>query len=123
MSYVYFFIAVVESDFNAASCSLNESIDLADNSNDDNDNHNKCCQTENIVLAEKCCQTDLDMAELGRQQTYMQHITDEVSRTKEQLLSTQLTEDSFRDHDDKPKFYTGILSFSLLMHVLNLIAH
>ena len=109
------------SDFNAASCSLDESIDLADNSNDDN-NHNKCCQTENIVLAEKCCQTDLDMAQLDRQQTYMQHITDELSITKGQLLSTQLTEDSFRDNDDKTKFYTGIPSFSLLMHVLNLIA-
>ena len=109
------------SDFNAASCSLDESIDLADNSNDDN-NHNKCCQTENIVLAEKCCQTDLDMAQLDRQQTYMQHITDELSSTKGQLLSTQLTEDSFRDNDDKTKFYTGIPSFSLLMHVLNLIA-
>ena len=109
------------SDFNAASCSLDESIDLADNSNDDN-KHNKCCQTENIVLAEKCCQTDLDMAQLDRQQTYMQHITDELSSTKGQLLSTQLTEDSFRDNDDKTKFYTGIPSFSLLMHVLNLIA-
>ena len=104
------------SDFNAASCSLDESIDLADN------NHNKCCQTENIILAEKCCQTDLDMAQLDRQQTYMQHITDELSSTKGQLLSTQLTEDSFRDNDDKTKFYTGIPSFSLLMHVLNLIA-
>ena len=109
------------SDFNAASCSLDESIDLADNSNDDN-NHNKCCQTENIVLAEKCCQTDLDMAQLDRQQTYMQHITDELSSTKGQLLSTQLTEDSFRDNDDKTKFYTGFPSFSLLMHVINLIA-
>ena len=113
---------MVVSDFNAASCSLNESIDLSDNINDDIDNHNKCCQTENIVLAEKCCQTDLDMAQLGRQQTYMQHITDELSSTKEQLLSTQLTEDSFRDHDDKTKCYTGIPSFSLLMHILNLIA-
>lgn len=113
---------MVVSDFNAASCSLNESIDLSDTSNDDIDNHNKCCHTGNIVLPEKCCQTDLDMAQLGRQQTYMQHITDELSSTKEQLLSTQLTEDSFRDHDDKAKFYTGIPSFSLLMHVLNLIA-
>ena len=97
------------SDFNAASCSLDESIDLADN------NHNKCCQTENIVLAEKCCQTqsDLDLAQLDRQQTYVQHITDELSSTKGQLLSTQLTEDSFRDNDDKTKFYTGIPSFSL----------
>ena len=113
---------MVVSDFNAASCSLNESIDLSDTSNDDIDNQNKCCQSENIVSPEKCCQTDLDMAQLGRQQTYMQHITDELSSTKEQLLSTQLTEDSFRDHDDKTKFYTGIPSFSLLMHVLNLIA-
>ena len=110
------------SDFSAASCSLDESINLADNSNDDNDHHNKCCQTENIVLAEEYCQTELDMAQLDRQQIYMQDITDELSSTKGQLLSVQLTEDSFRDNDDKTKFYTGIPKFSLLMHVLNLIA-
>lgn len=112
-----FFIAVSVSDFSAASCSLDESINLADNSNDDNDDHNKCCQTENIVLAEEYCQTELD-----RQQIYMQDITDELSSTKGQLLSVHLTEDSFRDNDDKTKFYTGIPKFSLLMHVLNLIA-
>ena len=64
------------SDFTAASCSIHESINLADNSNDDDDNHNKCCQTENSVLAEKCCQPDLDMAQLDIQQIYIQHITD-----------------------------------------------
>ena len=112
-----FFIAVSVSDFSAASCSLDESINLADNSNDDNDDHNKCCQTENIVLAEEYCQTELD-----RQQIYMQDITDELSSTKGQLLSVQLTEDSFRDNDDKTKFFTGIPKFSLLLHVLNLIA-
>ena len=78
--------------------------------------------TENIVLAEEYCQTELDMAQLDRQQIYMQDITDELSSTKGQLLSVQLTEDSFRDNDDKTKFYTGIPKFSLLMHVLNLIA-
>ena len=112
-----FFIAVSVSDFSAASCSLDESINIADNSNDDNDDHNKCCQTENIVLAEEYCQTELD-----RQQIYMQDITDELSSTKGQLLSVHLTEDSFRDNDDKTKFYTGIPKFSLLLHVLNLIA-
>ena len=117
-----FFIAVSVSNFTEASCSLDESINLADNSNDDNDDHNKCCQTENVVLAEEYCQTDLDMAQLDRQQIYMQDITDELSGTKGQLLSVQLTEDSFRDNDDKTKFYTGIPKFSLLMHVLNLIA-
>ena len=117
-----FFIAVSVSNFTEASCSLDESINLADNSNDDNDNHHKCCQTENVVLAEEYCQTDLDMAQLDRQQIYMQDITDELSSTKGQLLSVQLTEDGFRDNDDKTKFYTGIPKFSLLMHVLNLIA-
>ena len=116
-----FFIVVSVSDFSAASCSLDESINLAVKSNDDNDDHNKCCQTENIVLAEEYCQTELDMAQLDRQQIYMQDFTDELSSTKGQLLSVQLTEDSFRD-DDKTKFYTGIPKFSLLMHVLNLIA-
>ena len=116
-----FLIALSVSNFTATSCSLEESINLADNSNDDNDNHNKCCQTENIVLVEEYCQTDLDMAQLDRQQIYMQDITDELSSTKGQLLSVQLTEDSFRD-DDKTKFYTGIPKFSLLIHVLNLIA-
>ena len=105
------------SDFSAASCSLDESINLADNSNGDNDDHNKCCQTENIVLAEEYCQTQLD-----RQQIYMQDISDELSSIKGQLLPVQLTEDSFRDNDDKTKIYTGIPEFSLLMHVLNLIA-
>ena len=110
------------SDFSAASCSLDESINLADNSNDDNDHHNKCCQTENIVLAEEYCQTELDMAQLDRQQIYMQDITDDLNSTTGQLLSVQLTEDSFRYNDDKTKFYNGIPKFSLLMHVLNLIA-
>ena len=97
-------------------------MSLADNRNNDNGKQNKCCQTENSVLAEKCCQTDLDIAQLDRQQIYMQHINDDLSSTKGQLLSTQLTEDSFRDHDDKTKFCTGIPSFSLLMHVLNRVA-
>ena len=74
---------MVVSDFNAASYSLDESINLAEN-----DNHTKCSQTERSVLAEKCCQTDLDMAQLDRQQIYMQHITDELSNTKGQPLST-----------------------------------
>ena len=77
-----FFIAVSVSNFTEASCSLDESINLADNSNDDNDDHNKCCQTGNIVLAEEYCQTELDMAQLDRQQLYMQDITDELSSTK-----------------------------------------
>lgn len=129
------------SDFNAASCSLYESINLFDNSNDDNsyddnfnddhsnddnsnhdnDNHIKRCQTENRVLAESCFQTDLDIAQLDRGQIDMQHITDELNNTKGQLLSTQLAEHCFGD-DDKTKFYTGIPSFSLLMNGLNLIA-
>lgn len=110
------------SDFNAASCSLDESINLFDNSNDDNDNHIKRCQNENRVLAESCFQTDLDIAQLDRGQIDMQHITDDLNNTKGQLLSTQLTEDFFGDDDDKTKFYTGISSFSLLMNGLNLIA-
>ena len=69
--------------------------------------------TENIILAEEYCQTELDMAQLDRQQIYMQDITDELSSATGQLLSVQLTEDSFRDNDDKTKFYTGIPKFSL----------
>lgn len=120
------------SDFNAASCSLDESINLFDNSNDDNsyddnfnddhsnddnsnhdnDNHNKRCQAKNRVLAESCFQTDLDIAQLDRGQIDMQHITNELNNTKGQLLSTQLAEDCFGD-DDKTKFHTGIPLFSL----------
>lgn len=107
------------SDFNAASCSQDESINLFDNSDDDNsnddnsyddhsnddnsnqdnDDHIKRCQTENRVLAESCFQTDLDIAQLDRGQTDMQHITDDLNNTKGQLLSTQLTEDCFGDDD------------------------
>ena len=69
-----------------------------------------------------CCQTELDMVQLDRQQNYMQDIIAELSNTKAQLLAVLLTKDSFRDNDEKAKFYTGIPTFSLLIHVFNLIA-
>ena len=51
------------------------------------------------------------MSQLDREKKYMQYICDELSNTKAQLLFVQLTEEGFRDNDDKTKFYTGIPSF------------
>ncbi|XP_022793761.1 uncharacterized protein LOC111332642 isoform X1 [Stylophora pistillata] len=112
-------------DGTSGSCPIDDAINLADNSDcndNDNDKHDQFCQTEGKVLSEGCYQTDLDMAQLDRQQIYLQHITDELSSTKVQLLSLQLTMESFTNSDEKTKFYTGVPTFSLLMHVFNIIA-
>ncbi|XP_068680166.1 uncharacterized protein [Montipora foliosa] len=105
----------------SASASASDT-NLADVNDYDHDDNNKYCQTEELLTAEGYCQTELDMPQLDREKKYMQYICDELSNTKAQLLSVQLTEEGFRDNDDKTKFYTGIPKFCLLMHVFNLIA-
>ena len=117
----FFFFSVSTSIFSAASASASDT-NLADVNDYDHDDNNKYCQTEELLTAEGYCQTELDMPQLDREKKYMQYICDELSNTKAQLLSVQLTEEGFRDNDDTTKFYTGIPKFCLLMHVFNLIA-
>ena len=96
-------------DGTSGSCPIDDAIHLADNgdgndNDNDNDKHDQFCQTEEKVLSEGCYQTDPDMAQLDRQQIYLQHITDELSSTEGQLLSLQLTMESFTNNDEKTSF-------------------
>ena len=52
----------------------------------------------------------------------MQNCTLQLNQLKLQLLNVQISEQAFRENDDKTKFYTGIANFVLLTHVFNLVA-
>lgn len=79
-------------DGTLGSCPIDDAINLADNSDcNDNDKHDQFCQNEKKVLSEGCYQTDLDMAQLDRQQIYLQHITDELSSTKDLAFRSNIS--------------------------------
>ena len=80
------------------------------------------CQVESVNTASKLSQTGLTVADIGRNTLYSQHLTEELSNMKSQLLASQLTEDSFSGNDAKTKFYTGMPNFLMLKQVFNLIA-
>ena len=59
---------------------------------------------------------------IEKEAQFMQNYTLELNQLKLQLLNVQISEQTFRENDDKTKFYTGIVNFVLLTHVFNLVA-
>ena len=67
-------------------------------------------------------QTTLSMEDIEKEAQFMQSCTLKLNQLKLQLLNVQISEQTFRENDDKTKFYTGIANFVLLTHVFNLVA-
>ena len=62
------------------------------------------------------------MEDMEKEAQFMQNCTLELNQLKLQLLNVQISEQAFRENNDKTKFYTGIANFVLLTHVFNLVA-
>lgn len=63
------------------------------------------------------CQTELT----GENMKDLEDVTSLLAVTKKQLHSMQFNEDAFLNDNVKTRFYTGLPSFTILMHVLNLL--
>ena len=86
----------------------------------DTDNEKGCHATVTTCDAES--QTTLTMEDMEKEARFMQNCTLELNQFKVQLLNVQISEQAFRENNDKTKFYTGISNFALLTHVFNLVA-
>ena len=69
-----------------------------------------------------CCQTDLNMDTMKRQENYMQVVTEELMLAKSQLLASKFSKESFENNNELTKFYTGVPTFQMLNHVFDLVA-
>ena len=62
------------------------------------------------------------MEDMEKEAQFMQNCTLEFNQLKLQLFNVQISEQAFRENDDKTKFHTGIANFVLWTHVFNLVA-
>ena len=66
------------------------------------------------------CQTDLTAFSLMEMEECINNMTLELSDLKQKLMETDLKEESFRNSDEKTKFYTGVPNFLILQQILDI---
>ena len=86
----------------------------------DTDNDKGC--HSNVTTSDAECQTTLTTEDMEKEAYFMRNCITELNQLKMELLNVQISEQAFRENDDKTKFYTGIANFVLLTHVFNLVA-
>ena len=76
----------------------------------DTGNDNGC--HSNVATSDAECQTTLTMEDMEKETCFMRNrCTTELNQLKLPLLNVQISEQAFRENDDKTKFYTGIANF------------
>lgn len=85
------------------------------------DPQTKGCQTDNCLVVDRSCQTDMTLADFDSQHGYIQSITTELHDWKKTASQLQISQNGFKDNDQKTKFYSGLPSYLLLIHVFNLL--
>ena len=68
-----------------------------------------------VAVIESANQTDLSLTDLSRQEEQICQLQAEISQQKDEINSLKLSEESFRNEDDKVKYYTGLPSFAVLL--------
>ena len=65
------------------------------------------------------CQTDLDMETICQLESELKSRNAELHNLREKILKASLTEDSFRNDDEKVLFYTGLPNFLVMITLFN----
>jgi hypothetical protein len=73
-----------------------------------------------IKCVEAECQTDLTGHQIMEMHQCINTMTCELTELKKKIMETDLTEDSFKDNDEKTAFYTGLPKFLVFLQVLKL---
>ncbi|XP_054720568.1 uncharacterized protein LOC129230193 [Uloborus diversus] len=68
-------------------------------------------------------QTDVSMKDLDLQQQVFRDMQLELSKVKDNLKKITLNEDSFKDNDDKVKYFTGLPTYALLLIIFDVVQH
>ena len=66
------------------------------------------------------CQTDLTMIQIYEMEQCISNMTCELSQLKKDVIEANLSEESFKENEEKIKFYTGIPNFIILQQILTL---
>lgn len=69
---------------------------------------------------EKACQTELSMHQICDMEVCIQNMTSELADLKQDLVQVELYEASFKENEEKTRFYTGLPSFFIVMKVFEL---
>ena len=68
------------------------------------------------------CQTDLTCEDIGMMQDEINRLTSENVSLKKRIAEHEISQETFKDDDDKVKFYTGLPSFAFLMLYFGLLS-
>ncbi|KAJ4924776.1 hypothetical protein JOQ06_003727 [Pogonophryne albipinna] len=66
------------------------------------------------------CQTDLTMEDIERMEDVLRQNTTELGDLRTKALDTKFNQESFENHEEKTKFYTGLPNFLVLLQVFQL---
>ncbi|XP_055004626.1 uncharacterized protein LOC129407470 isoform X2 [Boleophthalmus pectinirostris] len=66
------------------------------------------------------CQTNLIMDDLEKMEDVLRQNTVELGDLRSKAVDTQFSQESFKENEDKTKFYTGLPNFLVLMQIFQL---
>ena len=69
----------------------------------------------------KCTQTDVSGYDIMHMETEMKEMGEHIDKLNQQILDAELSEASFKGNDEKTKFYTGLINFSLIVSLFGLV--
>lgn len=79
-------------------------------------------QQESTGSRDHGCQTQMSCSDVVQLEEGLRDANEEIYQLREKVNTLTLNEDSFKNNDEKVKYYTGLPNFALLMTIFNFVA-